>query len=139
MKVRINATSSGKSGWKQTREGAKRFAFLVSLMERGETPSADLAFDSISSDGVRIANFSGAMEMWFAESEALAIKAKLDEVAKQGKLLVFEFTASSTSKSAVQNGVGDNAHRSFQTITLNADRFQPRRVHVLDAPSIEGL
>ena len=141
MKVRINSIASGKGSTPQSPiqkhsvDGA-RFAFLVSIADPTNTVPVDLRFDSVASDGVKIGNFSGAYELWFNADENSAVLTKFNAAKTAGKLLVFEFTCSSVSKSVPypsEKGV------TYQTITLNPDRFAKRAVSLVDVPAIEGL
>ena len=141
MKVRINAIASGKGSTPQSPiqkhsvDGAM-FAFLVSIADPSNTVPVDLRFDTVASDGVKLENFSGAYELWFTADENSAVLAKFNGAKASGQVMLFEFTCSSVSKSVPylsEKGV------TYQTITLNPDRFAKRAVSLVDVPAIEGL
>jgi hypothetical protein len=156
MKVRFNSQSFGKDTTKDasgntirlqkkgvSKTGQVSYAFLVSLVDTAGIDPALLQFTNTTPSGVVVAEaqLRRAFEIWFDQAEAEKINAKFASVQASSGVLFFEFTPSAANGIRVSDltqGLQDPS-LYYQTITLNADRYQDRIFSVGSAPAIQGL
>ena len=131
------------SGVLKVAQETGKVCFLVSLVD-AKTEMGDCVMPSFANTnefGERIKNFVGSYEMWFAAEVAEKLVTRITEESKQGTMLCFEFVPALIRLEGIPvQGKGDNAHKWYQTISLNDDRYaEPRHMFSKPQPSIAGL